>query len=262
MSNSPELSIIIPNYRTPELTRLCLRLLRCNTDLSRVRVIVVDNASNDESLEYLRTVEWIELIERPDTGSESGFEMHARALDLGFERVATPYVLIMHTDTLVRNDLWLDFLLNQIRGDEKIAGVGSWKLEVVSRRKYLGKKIEDFLRRLIGRGQHREERFLRSHCALYRCDAIRKYTRGFYDGLTAGLSIHRMLTAAGFEMKFLPSLELGKFLNHLNHATMILNPETGGRKTSRPAARRRLSNRLDVELYREILTRDELDKLP
>ena len=257
----PELSIIIPNYRTSELTCLCLRLLRLNTDLERVRVIVVDNASGDASLDYLRKVEWIELIERTDTGDEPGFVMHARALDLAFERVDTPFVLIMHTDTLVRNDLWLDYLLDQIKADERIAGVGSWKLETVSRRKYIGKKIEDFFRGLLGR-RSRDERFLRSHCALFRSDAIRKYTNGFYDGETAGLSIYRHLTAAGFEMKFLPSIELGKFLTHLNHATMILNPETGGRKTSRPSARRRLDSRLDLALYHEILEREDLDKRP
>ena len=126
----PEVSIVIPNYKTPELTRLCLRSLRRHTDLERVRVIVVDNDSRDASLDYLRKVEWIELLERTTDG-ESGPEMHARALDLALEKVDTPFLLVIHTDTIVVNDLWLDFLLNRINSDPNIAGVGSWKLEIV-----------------------------------------------------------------------------------------------------------------------------------
>ena len=44
-------TILIPNYKTPDLTKLCLRTLRRLTDLSRTRVVVVDNDSADESLE-------------------------------------------------------------------------------------------------------------------------------------------------------------------------------------------------------------------
>ena len=58
------LTILLPNYKTPELTRLCLRSLRKYTDCSRIKVIAVDNASGDESLDYLRSLSWIRLIER------------------------------------------------------------------------------------------------------------------------------------------------------------------------------------------------------
>lgn len=52
--STPEVTVIIANYKTPELTRLCLRLLRMHTAPERYKVIVVDNDSQDESLEYLR----------------------------------------------------------------------------------------------------------------------------------------------------------------------------------------------------------------
>ena len=110
----PEVTIIIPNYRTVDLTKLCLRSLRRHTNLERVRVIVVDNDSQDASTEYLRSVEWIRLIERPPVPGETGPEMHARALDLALAEVDTPYFMVIHTDTIVINDLWLDFLINRI----------------------------------------------------------------------------------------------------------------------------------------------------
>ncbi len=258
--NKPEVTIIIPNYMTPEMTRLCMRLLRKHTDLDRAKVIVVDNDSNDASLEYLRSLAWIKLIERHDIAGETASEMHARALDLALKEVDTPLVLVMHTDTLVSNDLWLDFLINRLLADDKIAGVGSWKLEKLTAGKKIGKKIEDFFRRLFGRKVKTEEKYLRSHCALYRTELIRAHTNGFFDGDTAGHSLHNMLVARGYEMQFIEAEELSKFLNHLNHATMILNPQLGGTRTSKPAARRRLQRQLDALDYRNILADDSLDR--
>lgn len=52
MSNK-EVTILIPNYKTPDITKICLRLIRKHTDFSKVEVIVVDNHSNDASLAYL-----------------------------------------------------------------------------------------------------------------------------------------------------------------------------------------------------------------
>ena len=257
-----EVTILIPNYKTPEMTRLCLRLLRRHTDLERVQVVVIDNGSGDASLDYLRGVNWIRLIERPEAAKEKGPEMHARALDLALKEVTTPYVLVMHTDTLICNDGWLDFLLGKISGDETVAGVVSWKLEEPpSAFKQFGKKIESLLRRLLGKKTKVEERYLRSHCALYRTELIRKRTNGFFDGDTAGHSLHRMLVQQGYKMRFLESQELGRYLRHLNHATMILNPQPGDRKTSKPSARRRLQRQLDELDYRNVLADSTLDRI-
>ena len=52
--STKQVTIIVPNYKTYELTKVCLRLLRKNTDLNHADVIVVDNNSNDESSKYLK----------------------------------------------------------------------------------------------------------------------------------------------------------------------------------------------------------------
>jgi len=44
-------TILIPNYKTPELTKLCLRLIRKHTDSDKIHVIVIENDSNDSSIE-------------------------------------------------------------------------------------------------------------------------------------------------------------------------------------------------------------------
>ena len=252
-------TIIIPNYKTPLLTRLCLRSLRKYTDLKQTKVIVVDNDSGDESLEYLKTLKWITLIERKTVG-ETGPQMHARALDDALALVDTEFFAVMHTDTIVLCDDWLDFLLGHFADAPKLAGVGSWKLERVSRAKIVGQRIEDFFRELFTRRRHApEERYLRSHCACYRTAPVKELTRGFDDGETAGKSLHRMLVAAGFEMRFLESATLGRYVAHLNHATMILNP-TGSGRTSKASSRQKLDGKMNTPAFTAILENDELDK--
>ena len=58
------LTVLLPNYKTPELTKLCLRSLRKYTDFNQIQIVAIDNASGDESLAYLRSLPWIKLIER------------------------------------------------------------------------------------------------------------------------------------------------------------------------------------------------------
>jgi phosphoglycolate phosphatase-like HAD superfamily hydrolase len=57
--STKQVTIIVPNYKTYELTKVCLRLLRKNTDLNHADVIVVDNNSNDESTKYLKNQHWM-----------------------------------------------------------------------------------------------------------------------------------------------------------------------------------------------------------
>lgn len=256
----PEITIIIPNYKTPDLTRFCLRSLRLHSDPERVRVIVVDNDSQDESVEYLRKVQWIELMERHDIAGESGSDMHAHALDYALEKVETPYVMVMHTDTIVRSDAWLDFLLKRLEETPGAVGIGSWKLEIVPFWKRLGKVLEEAVRRCAGRRSKQEVRYLRSHCALYRTDAVRHAGCGFFDEKTAGATLHRKLEENGGRLIFVEARELMKFIRHLNHATMILNPRSGDRRTARPAARARIQRELDELHCAELLNRDDLDR--
>ena len=56
-------AICIVNYKTLDFTRLCLRSIRKFTEYP-YEIIVVDNNSRDESLEYLKSLKWIRLIER------------------------------------------------------------------------------------------------------------------------------------------------------------------------------------------------------
>ena len=270
---SPEVTILIPNYRTPQITTLCLRLLRKHTDGDRIHVIVIDNNSRDASVEYLRTLRWIQLIERVPATNESGPLSHARALDEGLSRVMTPYVLALHTDTLIRRPGWLDVLLQPLEANLDIAGVGSWKLDqnttIIKR---FGKNLKMGLsgmfrhsgRNLFGCEEpSNSDRYLRSHCAVYRTDLLIRHNLHFSergDVMPAGKMIHRALTAQGYHMAFLSPDILSRYLCHLEHATMVLNPELGASKrtVSRGLARiTRLLNELNEDTILNDVTLDE-----
>jgi GT2 family glycosyltransferase len=246
----PEVSILVPNFRTLELTRLCLQQLQQHTDAQRARIVVIDNDSGDASLEWLRTVEGIELIERKSEPGDLGWVGHARALDLAFERVDTPYVLSLHTDSIVRRSDWLDYLLAPFQRDSQVVGVGSWKLEENPWYREIGRRATALYRPLLGKqhdreGEGRRRRFLRSHCAMYRTDVLRQYGLGFSSGgQTAGRAMHIALEEKGYRLEFLPAKELLEYMLHLNHATLVLNPELGGSPRTFRRGQRRMARRL------------------
>ena len=252
-----EVTILIPNYKTPEITKICLRLIRKHTDFNRVEVIVIDNNSNDESIEYLRKLSWITLIERKYDGAELEpvILSHSRALDLGLAQVKTPYVLSIHTDTFVKSDKWLDILLQPFNLNPNLAAVGSWKLEYISPIRQFGHSFEQgwkyLLNRYFGYSRYRPERgnknnqYLRSHCAIYRTDILNKLKTNFSDeNQTAGKLIHQKIVKANYDVLFLTPEYLGKFIDHLNHATVILNPELSRSKKISRKGRARIKRKM------------------
>lgn len=268
-----EITILIPHYKTPDITKLCLRLLGKYTNLKQAEVIVIDNDSGDQSTEYLRSLNWIKLIERNPKPDDTPPLSHSRALDLAFEYVESPYVLLFHTDTLVRKNNWLPFLLAQIKASDDIAGIGSWKLELKPAHKRIAKKIEAHLEStwygVIGKDRSRLEdspyhqKYLRSHCALYRTDLLRQFKLTFSaDKDTAGKVLHNRLVELGYRMIFLPPEVLSKYMIHLNHATMVLNPELGSRPRSIHKGRRRIRKILKQLRVEQVMADDHLDQPP
>ena len=288
----PKVTILIPNYKTLKLTKLCLRLIRKYTDPALINVIVIDNDSDDESTLYLRSLKWIKLIEREQVDGEIPALSHSRALDLALEQVKTPYVLSIHTDTFVKNHYWLNALISEIEKDPNIAGVGSWKLEdPPSLYKRFWKIFEFRIRASIyyitkntkklnhvksqkksgyydffyrdslnlndnGSGHY----YLSSHCALYRMDLIKKYKLSFSGKeKTAGSHMHSILVQNNHSMVFLSISFLSRYLVHLNHATMVLHSEFGIKNRTRRQGLKRIEKELKHLKSDDIFKEDSLD---
>jgi len=188
---------------------------------------------------------------------------------MALEKTTTPYVMSIHTDTFVLRDDWLDYLLDAIKQNENIAGVGSWKLEVKPAWKLMLKKLEYAIqsviypligKELITEGKGKHFHYLRSHLALYRTDLLKKYAISFGAGEeTAGKVLHKTLEDNGHEMVFIPSVELIRYAVHLNHATMILNPELGSREKTVRKGAIKIRKMLDKMQADQILADESLD---
>ena len=87
--------------------------------------------------------------------------------------------------------------------------------------------------------------YLRSHCAMYKTDVIRALKTRFGDGgATAGKVMHIKMLAANYDMLFIESAKLGKYIDHLNHATLVLNPELGSKSSTIREGKKRIKQKL------------------
>ena len=91
----PELSIIIVSYRCRELLRDCLVSLDVSREDVDMEVEVIDNASNDDTIDAARDLAWVRATVLDDN---VGF---ARANNLGLARARGRAVLVLNPDTLV-----------------------------------------------------------------------------------------------------------------------------------------------------------------
>jgi Glycosyl transferase family 2 len=248
-------SLVIPHYETPELVRLCLRAVRRYTTVP-FEALVIDNASTDgASLEYLRRVSWIRLIERPaDTVPDNGPGAHATALDLGLAEARGEFLLAMHTDTIPRREGWLKALLEPFAGDPKMAVVGADKLTApppaieAVKRLVNGKTYRRLALQIMGREVPptlaAKRSHARSYCAVYRRQVLLDELLGFQPGpgTAAGEGLYHALLARGYHGRLLRASAMRQLVEHVVHATAYLS---AGRGIRTGRVRRRTARRIE-----------------
>ncbi len=255
-------TICIVNYKTEELTRLCLRSIRRFTRDYPYEVVVVDNDSGDGSLEYLRSLKWIRLIERPGQVVKAGSWAHGTALDLGLDAANTEFFVAMHSDTFIHRAGWLPFLVNLAKPDVACAGGG--KIELTPKWQLVLKDATDFRKWIRNISGDTKSRFyVRTICGLYRTEILRKenlrFSMGVDEGFTCGKQLYYKLLELGYRTSEVSPLKMSEFIYHLAHATMVLNPEFTVRKRTEKKCRRELMKILGSDLAREILADTSLD---
>ncbi len=260
-----KVTICIVNYRTEELTRICLRAIRKFTKYPH-RVIVVDNDSQDRSLKYLRKLDWITLIERSGEDIRSGSWAHGSALDKGLAACNTEFFLAMHSDTIVHKEGWLGELVEYFTKNPNCAAVGGDKVELKPAWQVWLKKCTDVKKwiRKLKNPKKLSNRYIRAICSLYRTDVLRKhdlwFTKNVMDGVTCGKQIYFDLIKEGYETILLPSPVMSKYIYHLAHATMVLNPEFEVRKRTEKKCRAQLQKLWNTKLVQELRTDTSLDQ--
>ncbi|MAS35257.1 MAG: glycosyl transferase [Anaerolineaceae bacterium] len=120
MTQQPDVSIIVLNYNRREDTLECLRSLQHQTYLY-TRVILVDNASTDGTVEAVRSL--YPMVEVIETGQNLGFTGGnnvgiQHALDDGAD-----YILLLNNDTVVAPDM-IEQMVSVMEQDSSVAITG------------------------------------------------------------------------------------------------------------------------------------------
>lgn len=90
-----KVTVVIPNYNGKHFMEPCLDSLK-NQTYRGFKILVVDNASTDGSIEYMKeTYPNIEVI-----GLEQNYGF-SKAVNVGIQHSKTPYVILLNNDTTV-----------------------------------------------------------------------------------------------------------------------------------------------------------------
>lgn len=251
------------------MTRLCLRSIRKHTDYPH-EVLVIDNDSRDASLEYLRGLSWIHLVERrPAVPDPSGAWAHGAALDLGLSLCQTEFFVALHSDAIIRRPGWLGYLIEGLGSDPGAACCGGDKIEVKPRWRVLLQKVSDVKAlyrwwRADPVVQRRYAPFVRTVWAVYRTEILRREGLSFQGdpgcGVTVGRKLYFDLRDRGYRTIMLPDHLASTYVVHLAHGTQMLNAAQFGFGRAARKWRRIMGPWLAGEAFQALLQDDRLDR--
>jgi GT2 family glycosyltransferase len=236
--NTPSFSVVLVNYKTPEITRICLELLREHAQRLGFPVWVVDNDSADASTEYLRSLDWIRLIERKPGAGEPGFMNHGLALDLVLERADTDYLFLLHTDTFIYDPEILDIMLREC-AKENVVAVGC--LDQIYRGQFriywriATRFLKHYARRLkLALGLKSRppkswmEQYIKSFCSLWNIRFIKQQGWTFaMDDMIPSYAIQDRLPATGRKIALIPARRMFRYLDHIEAGTVAASGSYG-----------------------------------
>lgn len=228
----PNFSLVLVNYKTPDITRMCLELLRQHVQAQRVPVWVVDNDSADASLDYLRSLDWINLIERPSPGKEAGHIAHGKALDMALEKVETDYLFLLHTDTFVYDKEVFAMMLRECTKSADIAAVGcveqinrgilrdTWRLTSRFCKHYI-RRAKTALGLRSKEPKPYRETHLKSFCTLWNAKLMKSHGLHFcMDDRVPGYTLQDRMVALGYGIKLLSPRKIFRYLDHIQAGTV------------------------------------------
>jgi GT2 family glycosyltransferase len=214
ITNFPLISVVIPNHNGSGFLESCLRSLQSQT-YGKMEIIVVDNASRDDSIKIARSTAPGTILLQKDRNF--GF---AGAVNAGIQCSSGDWIAVLNNDTEVPPD-WLAECARAIQEHPDAAFFACRILDIADRNRIYSAG-DCFLRAGIGyrRGQEQQDRpefsrecriFSASGCAaLYRRKVLER-TGGFDERFFAYLEdveLGLRLQAAGFSGYYLPRAEV------------------------------------------------------
>ncbi|MGH3491680.1 MAG: glycosyltransferase, partial [Sciscionella sp.] len=117
-SDAPVVSVVIPTYGQWAYTRRCLESIEVHRPRTPFEVIVVDDASPDDSAEHVARCAGVRLVSAQENLGFVG------ACNLGVEHARGELVMLLNNDTEVR-PRWLDSLVELVETHTDIGLAGS-----------------------------------------------------------------------------------------------------------------------------------------
>lgn len=124
----PTVSIILVNYNGLKWLQLCVHSL-LNTDYPHFEIIVVDNASTDGSVDYLRK-NYSDCIRVIRLHENLGF---CEGCNVGFREARGDIIALLNNDVEV-NKKWLTSAVEKLQSDDKVASVQSKIMQYTDKR--------------------------------------------------------------------------------------------------------------------------------
>ncbi|KAB0494325.1 glycosyltransferase family 2 protein [Pseudomonas vancouverensis] len=228
----PRFSIVLVNYKTHDLTKICLDLLHDHVTKAGIPVWVVDNDSADASVEYLRSLDWINLIERESPGKELGHIAHGKALDMALARINTDYLFLMHTDTFVFDARVFAMMMDYCERDAKVVAVGcteqlnrglvrtAWRFSSRFAKHHVRRMKQSLGLRSKDPKPYREVH-LKSFCTLWNTKRMKQQGLHFQlDDRVPGYTLQDRMIDLGYKVVFLSPGKIFKYLDHIQSGTV------------------------------------------
>jgi glycosyltransferase involved in cell wall biosynthesis len=256
LKEEAHVTIVVPNWNTGPLLRICLSSLRRFTQVPH-QVIVVENGSSDESLQTAeRAAEagQIELITRRDAKNEGAAD-HAAALDAGLAAARGPLLMTLDSDAWARKPGWLQSYIDALGGGSHAGAT-----------KFPSGRLSTLWRQVRGKRRGPEWHYIRPCHALYRVSLLRELGLSFAPHQmpsgrwrTTGEHLHNRLVDEGHSPAFIPHARVSELVGHLYHATIVLNPTSfpGLRERARRRGERRIDRWLKSTEAKAILEGSE-----
>ncbi|MFH1067942.1 MAG: glycosyltransferase [bacterium] len=242
----PPYTLIIPYYKTPEITRLALRSIRrfCRAEHE---IIVIDNAPDSPESAMLQEFPEIRRIENRSglTGSPANFE----AIDIGVKEARHDLLGLLHSDTIFLREGWDEEQFGYMEKHD-LAVLGTFEREASPHRP-LHRKIRDIFFDFVhsNRPQRGSRKKLMLFFLLTRASVLRELNFSF---MKSGhlLPIHLESVQNGLET--LSCLEISRFMWHTSNVTSLLTGQMDDPKMAKNFRKKR-EMLLQDNVIRELL---------
>lgn len=217
-------SIVILTYNELPLTKQCLASINNYTEQKDIEIIVVDNGSNDGTIDYLKSIPSLKIILNE---KNLGF---AKGCNQGLDIATGDQVLFLNNDTIVTKN-WLKPLVSLLHSDEKIGMVGPVSNYVSGSQQinvnYTNiEGIDGFTSSYCESQAGKSRRVLRlvGFCLLVKKEVIKKigkFDERFEYGSFEDDDFCLRTLSSGYELR----IALDSFVHHHGHATFTANHE-------------------------------------